>query len=135
MGGVSAGAELLLGAGFAAMVLLSSVLAGLLWRALRRLGLRNALLADELLVAHREFDAATTVINRIGRRLKAAEAQAAQLKDRLEMIERRGEPRAFDQAIDFARRGVAVSQLSSQCGLSPAEADLVAQLHGSRKIA
>jgi hypothetical protein len=120
---------------FAALVLLSCVIAGVTWRSLRRLGRRHAALADELLVAHREFDAATTVINRIGRRLQAAEAQAAALRDRLETIERRAEPRAFDQAIDFARRGVTASELSAQCGLSRGEAELVAQLHGSRKTA
>jgi type II secretory pathway component PulJ len=122
-------------AGVFAALLLSCVIAGLNWRSLRRLGRRHAALADELLVAHREFDAATTVINRIGRRLQAAEAQASALRDRLETIERRAEPRAFAQAIDFARRGVPPSQLSSQCGLSPGEAELVAQLHGGRKTA
>lgn len=125
--------EIVFAACLAAFALAAFGLAGYAIRAVHRQGARHASMEASLIVVRRELDLATTLLNRIGRRLKAAESECVSLKEHLEQVAGRGEVRAFDQAIDFARRGAASAQLSLQCGLSRAEADLVAQLHGRRR--
>jgi hypothetical protein len=67
--------------------------------------------------------------------VKRLEAELTALAERMGTLEVRGQSRAFDQAIDSARRGADPGRLTEQFGLSRGEADLVARLHGRKKTA
>jgi hypothetical protein len=68
-------------------------------------------------------------------RIERLEQELTAIGERMHALERRGETRVFDQAIDSARRGADPERLTEQFGLSRGEADLVARLHGRKKIA
>ncbi len=55
--------------------------------------------------------------------------------ERVDLVESRTGPgsESLDKAIDMARRGADSDRLEQQFGLSSAEADLVARLHGRAK--
>jgi hypothetical protein len=90
-------------------------------------------LQSELEALRRETRGAVELGVRAGRRLRKAEQQMQQLQDRLGFIELRNEGRAYDQAINLARRGADATKLVSDFGMSQGEADLVSLLHGRRR--
>ncbi|HEX3847566.1 MAG TPA: DUF2802 domain-containing protein, partial [Steroidobacteraceae bacterium] len=72
---------------------------------------------------------------RTGRRVKRIEHEYSGVADRVDQVEQRGPAQCFDQAIDHARRGADVTTLATRFGLSEGEAELMARLHGRKKIA
>ena len=102
---------------------------------LRRLRARYAALESSVTAMRRELEVVGSVSLRTGRRVKRIESDCAGVADRVELVELRGSAPSFDQAIDSAKRGTDSGVLTQHFGLSRAEADLVARLHGRRRSA
>jgi Protein of unknown function (DUF2802) len=89
----------------------------------------------DLAAVRRELELVTSISVKAGRRVQRVEQECSGVAERIDQVEQRGTVRAFDQAIDFARRGADPSRLTQQFGLSNGEADLVMRLHGRKKTA
>ena len=101
----------------------------------RRSRARCVALEASLAAMRREIEVLASISLRTGRRVKRMEQEYSGVADRVELVELRGAPASFDQAIDSARRGMDPGRLTQQVGLSRVEADLVTRLHGRRKTA
>jgi Protein of unknown function (DUF2802) len=88
-----------------------------------------------LAAVQRELELVASISVKAGRRVQRVEQEYSGVADRIDQVEQRGTVAAFDQAIDFARRGADPGKLTEQFGLSRGEADLVTRLHGRKKIA
>ena len=103
-------------------------------RAVRGWRARCLILESSLSAVRRELELVSSVSMKTGRRLQRVEHEYSGVAERVDQVELRGGA-SFDQAIDSARRGADTSKLTQQFGLSRGEADLVARLHGRKKIA
>jgi hypothetical protein len=102
---------------------------------LSRCRARIVSLESRLAALRGECEPALSEGARAGARIERLEQELTAVGERMDALERRGETRVFDQAIDSARRGVDPERLTAQFGLSRGEADLVARLHGRKKTA
>jgi hypothetical protein len=102
---------------------------------MRRLKAHHLALESSVAAMRRELEVVGSVSLRTGRRVKRIEHDYAGVADRVELVELRGSVPSFDRAIDSARLGTDSGRLTQQFGLSRAEADLVARLHGRRRTA
>lgn len=83
----------------------------------------------------REIELMAAISLRTGRRVQRIQHEYSDVAERMELVELRGSPPCFDQAIDSARHGIDSGRLTQRFGLSRAEADLVTRLHGRGKTA
>jgi hypothetical protein len=104
-------------------------------RAARRMQVRCLSTEARLAAVRREVEHMASISMKTGRRVRRIEHEYSGVADRVDQVEQRGPAQSFDQAIDHARRGADVGALSSRFGLSESEAELVARLHGHKKIA
>jgi hypothetical protein len=104
-------------------------------RAARDLRARCLMIESSLATACRELDLVASVSVKTGRRLQRLEHEYSGIADRVAQVELRRGAQSFDQAIDSARSGTDPGKLTQQFGLSRGEAELVARLHGRKKIA
>jgi Protein of unknown function (DUF2802) len=102
---------------------------------MRRWRKRCVAIESSLAAMRRELEVTASISLRTGRRVNRMEREYSGIAERVDSVELRGPAQCFDQAIDFARRGSDPGKLTQQFGLSRAEADLVARLHGRKKIA
>ncbi|MBO3275744.1 DUF2802 domain-containing protein [Pseudomonas schmalbachii] len=71
---------------------------------------------------------------RLGEQLRELGSQVAPLPERLNRIEQRDPASlSFNQAARLVGLGASATELSQSCGLSRAEAELMARLHGNRQ--
>jgi hypothetical protein len=124
-----------LGIAGAALGLCGMVSALLAIRAVRGLRTRCESVESRLVALRRELELVTSISVKTGRRVKRVEQEYSGVAHRVDQVELRGAAPAFDQAIDYARRGAEPGKLTQQFGLSRGEADLVARLHGRKKSA
>jgi type II secretory pathway component PulJ len=103
--------------------------------ALGRLRARNRALESSVATLRRELDTIARSFAHHAERQQRLAEDGARLSERIISIETRAKDPSFDRAIDSARRGAAPEKLAQAFGLSPGEADLVARLHGRRKLA
>lgn len=84
----------------------------------------------------REVELAASISVRMVRRVQRVEQEFSCVAQRVDEAETRRSPAAesLDLAIDLARRGADSGRLERQFGLSRAEADLVARLHGRSRM-
>jgi len=105
-------------------LLLLAVALGALWLALRRASTRLDKvhgLVTRLLEAHAPLDARLEALSALVREERAfAPASPA------------AAGRAYELAAHLASSGVGTEQLVTQCGLTPAEAELAVRIHGLR---
>ena len=125
----------LLFAGCVFATLVAMATAGMAFVALARRRVRIAALELGVAALRSECDAAGSEATLAACRVKRLEAELTALAERMGTLEVRGQSRAFDQAIDSARRGADPGRLTEQFGLSRGEADLVARLQGRNKTA
>ncbi|MDE2306317.1 MAG: DUF2802 domain-containing protein [Gammaproteobacteria bacterium] len=125
-----AGPDLAIAAAALVVAAISIVLTSLARRSARIAVLRCASLAAEMQELQRSLDPAATFAMHAERRIERLEAQQSRLTGRIGALESKGDGRSFDRAIDSARRGATVTNLTERFGLSRGEADLVARLHG-----
>lgn len=125
-----AGPDLAIAAAALVVAAISIVLTSLARRSARIAVLRCAALAAEMQELQRSLDPAATFAMHAERRIERLEAQQSRLTGRIGALESKGDGRSFDRAIDSARRGATVTNLTERFGLSRGEADLVARLHG-----
>jgi hypothetical protein len=104
-------------------------------RAARMMQVRCLSTEASLAAVRREVEHMASISMKTGRRVRRIEHEYSGVADRVDQVEQRGPAQSFDQAIDHARRGADVGTLSSRFGLSEGEAELVARLHGHKKIA
>jgi hypothetical protein len=104
-------------------------------RAVRAMQARCLRVETSLAAMRREVEHMASISMKTGRRVRRIEHEYSGVADRVDQVEQRGPAQSYDQAIDHARRGADVSTLSSRFGLSEGEAQLVARLHGHKKIA
>lgn len=110
-------------------------LAGVALRRGTRARAQSLILESTVEKLRRELESATSVAARAARRLKRIEQEHARMVERIDLVESRGEPRFFEQAIDSARHGADSGKLAENFGLSRGEADLISRLHGRKKSA
>jgi hypothetical protein len=97
---------------------------------------RHCLSLEESVAAmRREVEMMAAISMRTGRRVQRIQHEYSGVAERVELVELRGSSPSFDQAIDSARHGTDSGRLTQQFGLSRAEADLIARLHGHRRSA
>jgi hypothetical protein len=101
----------------------------------RRWRARCIAVESSLAAMRREVEVLASISLRTGSRVKRVEQEYSGVADRVELVELRGAPASFEEAIDSARRGTDSGRLTQQFGLSRVEAELVARLHGRMKIA
>ena len=120
-----------LGALAAATVLLSL----LLWRQGRRLRGQEragAALRAELESMQRELDALCTGALGAGAHLGRVDRQLLRLVERQDRLELRDTThREYERAMKLIRTGADVGQLMGECGLTRAEAELLARMHAA----
>jgi len=104
-------------------------------RAVRLVRARCLSVEAGLATMRREVEHMASISMKTGRRVRRIEHDYSGVADRVDQVEQRGPTRCFVQAIDQARRGADVGTLESRFGLSEGEAQLVARLHGHKKIA
>ncbi len=104
-------------------------------RAVSRCRRRCSAVESDLAAVRRELELVASISVKAGRRVQRVEQDYSGVADRIDQVELRGNMNAFDQAIEFARRGADPDKLAQQFGLSRGEADLVMRLHGRKKIA
>ena len=104
-------------------------------RSTRALRARCTSFEESLAAVRRELELVTSLSTKNERRVRRIEHECSGVADRVERVELRGQPQCFEQAIDFARRGGDPAALATRYGLSLNEAELVARLHGHKKIA
>jgi hypothetical protein len=125
----------ILGVSGAVLGLLGLISALITIRAVGRWQKRCLGLEASLAAVQRELELVASISAKAGRRVQRVEQEYSGVADRIDQVEQRGTVHAFDQAIDFARRGADPGKLAEQFGLSRSEADLVTRLHGRKKIA
>jgi hypothetical protein len=101
----------------------------------RRWRARCIAVESSLAAMRREVEVLASISLRTGSRVKRVEQEYSGVADRVELVELRGAPASFEEAIDSARRGTDSGRLTQQFGLSRVEAELVTRLHGRMKIA
>ena len=119
----------------AALAVCALIATAVLSASMRRWRKRCMAIESSLAAMRRELEVTASISLRTGRRVNRIEREYSGVAERIESVELRGPAQCFDQAIDFARRGSDPGKLTQQFGLSRAEADLVARLHGRKKIA
>jgi hypothetical protein len=120
------------GAALGSLGLVSSLIA---MRAVSRWRRRCSAVESDLAAVRRELELVASISVKAGRRVQRVEQEYSGVADRIDQVELRGNMNAFDQAIEFARRGADPDKLAQQFGLSRGEADLVMRLHGRKKTA
>jgi uncharacterized protein DUF2802 len=125
----------ILSLGGAAVGLLGLVAALCAFKAARAVRVRCLGVEASLAAVRRELELMASISMKTGRKVRRIEHEYSGVADRVEQVEQRGPAQCFDQAIDHARRGADVGTLSNRFGLSQGEAELVARLHGRKKIA
>ena len=85
----------------------------------------------------RELELVASISARTGRHVQRVEREFSDVAERIDLVESRGAamPGSLDEAISWARRGVAADKLAQQFGLTSAEAELVSRLHGVKRSA
>jgi hypothetical protein len=101
--------------------------------AARRMRVRTLGAEAGLAALSREVEIMTSISVKTGRRLRRIEEECSGVAERVDQVEKRGEPRSFSLAIASARRGADSGNLAQQYGLSHGEAELVARLHGRKR--
>jgi hypothetical protein len=96
---------------------------------------RCAYLEASLPGLQREIERFASISVRTGRQVKRIEHDYSDVAERVDLVEARGPAKALDQAIAQARRGADTRRLSAEFGLSRGEAELVARMHGHKKLA
>jgi hypothetical protein len=104
-------------------------------QALRQARRRCTSLEASMEALHREFELVASISARTGRRVQRVAHEYSGVVDRVGRVESRGGPEPIDQAIEWARGGANSEKLAEKFGLSSGEAELVARLHGGRRIA
>jgi Protein of unknown function (DUF2802) len=104
-------------------------------RAVRNWRQRCVAVEASLAAVRRELELVASISVKAGRRVQRVEHEYSGVASRIDQVELRAPERAFDQAIDFARRGADPVKLTQEFGLSRSEADLVTRLHGRKKTA
>lgn len=127
--------ETMLSSAGAALGFLGLTLALFSMRDVRRWRARCVSLESSLAAMRREMELAASISAKTGRRVNRVEQEYSNVADRIELVELRGAPQSFDQAIDSARRGTDPGKLAQQFGLSRGEAELVTRLHGRTRSA
>ena len=126
------GLDVMLTGACALLAVAGAAATGVVLVSLSRCRARIVSLESRLAALRGECEPALSEGARAGARI---EQELTAVGERMDALERRGETRVFDQAIDSARRGAEPERLTEQFGLSRGEADLVARLHGRKKTA
>jgi hypothetical protein len=99
-------------------------------RIVRRERWRLSALESQFSELREDLTALRSGYERSGIELQHLVGNGTELANRLGVLEARPERRAFDAAIDSARRGAEPLKLREGYGLTRGEADLIARLHG-----
>ena len=123
----------------AAAIVIAAVVSTLLFvkQARASAKLRRECEALQELVSHvrREAHSAVAYGSDVGKRLRKAEKDLAQITQRLGQVEMSGDTRAFERAIHVARQGVEADDLMTNFGISRGEAELMSIVHGKSAAA
>lgn len=122
----------------AAIAVAGLLLAGLQWRAWRRLRADNGRLSDRLAEAEQQLRRVSNDMGALcsasagaGEHVVRLEQQMKRLTERQNMLELRASAdRPYSEASRLAHDGADVHELVNTCGLTRGEAELMVMLHG-----
>ena len=120
------------------VAMVSAAFAFMAWQEAQRWRGRVETLEASMAGLRREIELVASISVKTGRRVQRVENHYSDVAERVDVVESRGPATtgsSLEQAIEWARRGADTDKLSAQFGLSAAEAELVARLHGKQKRA